>query len=105
MTSDPLRSARRLVALLIGVTGTALVALALLIGGAGRRRAADCRALMRALSLSLPSWVPAGRYSRQPAALRRGVDLRHSPQLPLFDPSPERLLLPPAKPGEDHSQP
>lgn len=47
----------------------------------------DTLALQNAIGLSTPSWVPSGQPLRNPSGLRRGVDLRFLPQLPLTGPN------------------
>jgi len=95
LKADCLDRSRALVRALVGVTALGLAMLLTHPWIISRHSVlAACQQVVRALALSTPAWSPSGRASRQPEALHRAVDLRSSPALPLFETSPEGLLIP-----------
>ena len=94
LNADRLDRSRALVRALVGVSALGLAVLLIHPWTISRHSTlAACQEVVRALSLSAPAWSPSGRASRQPEALHPAVDLRPSPALPLFDTSPEGLLI------------
>jgi hypothetical protein len=100
LKADQLDRSRALACALLSAAAVGLVLLLVHPWMVSRRSALPaCQHLAHALTLSTPAWTPTGRASRQPEALHRAVDLRPSPALPLFDPSPDALLIPSPAPA------